>query len=157
MLLALLLNIPGQLDDYVEPEPQPEPVVTTERPAGGYLAQNWADAERQVRRARRRLEEEDEAESKSPAVLPSAAQAGPGSADATPQAPAADLELTRQLVAYWTGEADRERLNRRAQRALDYALRAQSVLAMQLFERELARQLEEDADMQALLLILAND
>lgn len=132
------------------------PPADTEQPSGGYAAANWAAIERQRARARRRLEEEDEDESKTPAVLPSAAQAGPGSADATPQAPAADLELTRQLVAYWSGEADREQLNRRAQRALDYALRAQSVLAMQLFERELARQMEDD-DFAAVLMLLADD
>jgi hypothetical protein len=106
--------------------------------------------------ARRRRRKREDDESKPSAALPSVAQAGPGSADATPQAPAADLELVRNLVAYWTGEADREQLNRRAQRALDYALRAQTVLAMQLFERELARQMEDD-EMSALLMILADD
>jgi hypothetical protein len=124
-----------------------------EQPSGGYGAQNEYNAARQRRKRRKR----DEDESKPPDSLSIVAQAGPGSSDATQTAPAADLELVRQLVAYWSGEGDRERLNRRAQRALDYALRAQSVLAMQLFERELARQMEEDADMQALLLILADD
>lgn len=115
---------------------------------GGY----FAEARRQRRKKRR-----DDDESKTPAdTSPSAAQAGPGLSDATPGAPAADLELVRQLVAYWTGEADRNLLNRRAQRALDYALRAQTVLAMQLFERELARQMEDD-DIAALLMILADD
>jgi len=113
---------------------------------GGYLA------EFQRQRRRKRRNDKD----KTPSSLPAEAQAGPGSADATPPAPAADLELVRSLVAYWTGEADREQLNRRAQRALDYALRAQTVLAMQLFERELARQMEDD-DMSALLMILADD
>lgn len=121
-----------------------------EQPSGGFGAENDFRAWRQRRKRKT-------PESKPPAVPPSGeAQAGPGSADATPPAPAADLELVRQLVAYWTGEADRELLNRRAQRALDYALRAQTVLAMQLFERELARQLEDD-DMAAVLAILADD
>ena len=126
--------------------------TTPEQPSGGYGAQNEYNAARQRKRRRR----DDDDESKTSADLPSVAQAGPGSADATPQAPAADLELVRQLVAYWSGEGDREMLNRRAQRALDYALRAQSVLAMQLFERELARQMEDD-EMSALLMLLAED
>lgn len=69
--------------------------------------------------------------------------------------PNRDLELTRQLVAYWSGEADRSILTRRAQRALDYALRAETVLAMQLFERELAKQLEEEE--LALMLFVLDD
>lgn len=128
------------------------PAVSEERPSGGYLAANMAAAERQRRRKRRRDVEES-----APGLLPPGpAQAGPGSADATPPAPAADLELVRSLVSYWTGEADRSLLNRRAQRALDYALRAESVLAMQLFERELAKQMEEE-EMALLLTLLADD
>jgi hypothetical protein len=129
--------------------------IPTTRPAGWYGARTPEQARREREAARRRLEE-DEDESKTPGSLPAEAQAGPGSSAATQTAPAADLELTRQLVAYWSGEADRAQLNRRAQRALDYALRAQSVLALQLFERELARQMEDD-EMASLLLLLAED
>jgi len=142
---ALAFDVTGTLTDASAPPAQPE------QPSGGYGAQNEYNAARQ-RRKRRRGDDE----SKTPDVLPIEAQAGPGSSVATPTAPAADLELVRQLVAYWSGEGDREQLNRRAQRALDYALRAQSVLAMQLFERELARQMEDD-EMSALLMLLAED
>lgn len=125
------------------------PSTVTVATGGWYGART---PEQAARERKRRRDDED----KPSADLPSVAQAGPESAVATPQAPAADLDLVRNLVAYWTGEADRNELNRRAQRALDYALRAQTVLAMQLFERELARQMEED-EMSALLMILAND
>lgn len=114
-----------------------------EQPSGGYGALNEYDASRQRNRRRKRLEDDEDD------PPPTVAQ------DATPPDTSRDMELTRQLVAYWSGEADREMLNRRAQRALDYALRAESVLAMQLFERELMRQMEEEE--MALLLTLLND
>jgi hypothetical protein len=115
-----------------------------ERPSGGYGAQNYYDAWQQ-RRRRKRDDDEDE-DKPEPVAQP-----------ATPPEPQpnADLELTRQLVAYWTGEADRSVLTRRAQRALDYALRAETVLAMQLFERELAKQMEEEEI--ALMLFMLDD
>lgn len=137
---ALAFDASGTLTDAAAPAPSDEFLP------GGYRAE--------LRRQRRRRRRDDD-ESKTPGSLPAEAQAGPGSSDATPTAPAADLALVRELVAYWSGEADRALLNRRAQRALDYALRAESVLAMQLFERELARQMEEEETV--LLMLLLND
>lgn len=126
--------------DVVDPAAeQPE-----ERPTGGYGAQNFYNAAQQ---RRRRTRDDDEDEDKPERVAQPATPPEPQ--------PNTDLELTRQLVAYWTGEADRSVLTRRAQRALDYALRAETVLAMQLFERELAKQMEEEE--LALMLFMLDD
>ena len=117
-----------------------------ERPSGGYGALNDYNAWLQRQRRRKRKDDDEDEGKPEPVAQP-----------ATPPEPQPnrDLELTRQLVAYWTGEADRSILTRRAQRALDYALRAETVLAMQLFERELAKQMEEEEV--ALMLFMLDD
>jgi hypothetical protein len=139
--LTVALTDGATVADVAPTETEPE-----ERPSGGYGAQNDYNAWLQRQRRRKRRTDDDEDEKPEIVAQP-----------ATPPEPQPnpDLELTRQLVAYWSGEADRSILTRRAQRALDYALRAETVLAMQLFERELAKQMEEEEIV--LLLTLLDD
>ena len=61
--------------------------------------------------------------------------------------------LAKELTERYADAVGREFLARRAQRALDYAERAQTALAYELALREMARQAEEEE--MALLLILA--
>lgn len=113
------------------------------RNAGGYGWQNVANASKQ-RRRKRAVTLDESARDEQP----------------EPPNPAteADLELIRNLVAYWTGQADRALLDRRARRALDRALQAETVLTMQIFERELHRNMRmEDEEQAAALLLILND
>lgn len=120
--------------------PAEEPAQDDERPAGGYGWQNLANVERQ--RKTRRWTEDDEEELRT-LLQERIAQA---------EAPD-DLARIRALVASYDG-VQAEYLTRRGQRAVEYAQRAQTDLAMRLAAREIER-FEDDAITALLVLALA--
>lgn len=119
-----------------------------EQPSGGYGAANEAAAERQ--RQRLKLRERERWTAEHEAELAALLQAR----IAAQEAPAVDdLARIRALVAEYAGQADY--LSRRGQRAIEYAQRAKTDLAMQLAAREIER-FETDA-LAALLVIALDD
>lgn len=116
-----------------------EPAANEEQPTGGYAAANYAAIERNRRRRLKELEDEDEAD-RLEALLIAEGQLPPN--------PVID---DRIVVREYALQA--EAFNRRTQRAIDYALRAQTNLAYQLAAREIAPQLEDEE--YTLLLLLA--
>lgn len=90
-----------------------------------------AAAQRRKFRKLRGLSEDEEAEPP-PAIEPAKADVSE------------DIERLRRLVAYYVENAPADDLSRRAQRALDYAKAARSTAALAMFERELAKQMEEE-------------
>jgi hypothetical protein len=125
-----------------------EPAEAEERPAGGWAAQNYATLERN-RRLREQAEEAaserwDDAKQSELAALLQAKIAADESRE---------MVRLKALVAEYASDAQREFLSRRGQRAVEYAQRSQTVLALQLAVREIER-FEEEAIAVVLLLAL---
>lgn len=117
----------------------------TEQPSGGYAAQNYAALDRQRRRRLKQLEEEEE-EREALADRLEVQLAAEGLVEPDPAV------AQRIVVREYAHHPDL--LSRRAQRAVDYALRAKTELSWALAAREIARQ-EEDEELAVLLLLAA--
>lgn len=111
---------------------------------GGWAAYNAYDAERQRRRRKQEQDEEDEREALADRL--EAQLAAEGLLEADP--------VVAQRIVVREYAQSPELLNRRAQRAVEYALRAKTELAWQLAAREIARQ-EEDEELAVILLLAA--
>jgi hypothetical protein len=123
--------------------------VEPERNAGGYGARNEWEAAQQRRRAKSRLKArwtaEDEAE------LAALIQAIPDEPD-----PAAETRRLKALVNEFAATTQADLLTKRAQRALDFAQRAQTQLAYQIAAREIERQ-QQDEELAVLLALATED
>jgi hypothetical protein len=111
-----------------------------EQTSGGWGAWNDYEAERRRRKRLRELELEDEADRLEALLI------AEGKLPANPQI---DDRITVREFA-----VQAEAFNRRTQRAIDYALRAQTALAYQLAAREIAKQVEEE-ELAMILMIAA--
>lgn len=118
-------------------------VTETEQPTGGWAAYN--DAERERARARRRKRELEELELEEEADRLEMLLAAEGNVQ-----PSEEVQNRYTVREYAPQAAD---FSRRTQRAIDYALQAQTEAAYQLAARQIARQLEDEE--YALLLLLA--
>jgi len=127
---------------------QPEQPEQIEQPSGGFGAWDGYVAAKLRKQARERKDrlwtDEDEAE------LGELLRAIP---EKSPEE--RELERIRALVADYASDAQREFLTRRGQRAVEYAQRAQTSLALQLAAREIER-FEEDAIAAVLAIALAD-
>lgn len=126
------------------------PVVTPDEATAGVLAYAQdIQRERAKQRAKRRVITPDEEEELANLLRERIAQQ-----DAEPPEPR-ELRRIRALVADYASDAQREFLTRRGQRAVEYAQRAQTLLALQLAAREIER-FEEEAISAVLALALAD-